>query len=120
MPRQIGSRPLVGDVQLRLFRRDDWDWIARWFQDEWLNRALGPMDRDWLDHVLQDRRGVQLVAMQNIRFIRLRILQLTLRKGGRAGGVRLCQRQCCGMATLPYGLGSPMLTPRMPPPGRCC
>lgn len=59
----MGPRPLASDVQLRLFQRDDWAWITRWFQDEWLNRALGPMDRDWLDHVLQDRCGVQLVAM---------------------------------------------------------
>ena len=51
------------DVHLRLFRRDDWAWIARCFQDKWLKRALGPMDSDWLDHVLQDRNGVQPVAM---------------------------------------------------------
>lgn len=47
---------------LRPVVRSDWPWIQRWFQDPELNLRLGPMDEDWLQHVLQERDGVELVA----------------------------------------------------------
>lgn len=50
------------DVQLRTVRRDDWEWLQKWFQDEWLNNELGPIDEAWLEHVLRENDGVELVA----------------------------------------------------------
>jgi GNAT superfamily N-acetyltransferase len=50
------------DLTLRHIAKTDWSWLEEWFRDPWLNRDLGPMDRDWLAHVLEDRGGVQLVA----------------------------------------------------------
>lgn len=51
-------------MELREFSLDDWPWVLEWFQDAILNRELGPMDTDWLDAVLAERNGVQLVAMR--------------------------------------------------------
>ena len=48
---------------LRAFVRDDWPWVRTWFQDESLNQALGPVDEAWLDHVISDPGGAQLVAV---------------------------------------------------------
>jgi GNAT superfamily N-acetyltransferase len=50
------------NISLRAVRRSDWNWIQEWFQDEWLNSALGPIDMAWLKHVLAERDGVELVA----------------------------------------------------------
>lgn len=49
-------------MQLRKLRREDWQWIQQWFQDDVLNDELGPLDEEWLDHVLNEVEGVQLVA----------------------------------------------------------
>jgi len=49
-------------MELREFVADDWLWVQEWFKDQTLNRELGPMDTDWLDAVLAERNGVQLVA----------------------------------------------------------
>jgi ribosomal protein S18 acetylase RimI-like enzyme len=49
-------------MELRLFSADDWSWVQEWFQDTLRDRELGPMDTDWLDVVLSERNGVQLVA----------------------------------------------------------
>ena len=46
------------DIQLRSVRRDDWEWIQKWFQDERLNNELGPIDEEWLEHVLGEKDGV--------------------------------------------------------------
>lgn len=50
-------------MEFRLFTADDWSWVQEWFKDAVLDRELGPMDRDWLDAVLTERNGVQLVAI---------------------------------------------------------
>ncbi|MGB3481420.1 MAG: GNAT family N-acetyltransferase [Mycobacterium sp.] len=42
--------------------RADWGWISAWFGDEELNRRLGPLDDEWLEHVLSETEGVQLVV----------------------------------------------------------
>lgn len=47
---------------VRAMTRDDWAWIADWFHDEVLERELGPLDEDWLEYVLADESGVQLVV----------------------------------------------------------
>ena len=49
-------------IHLRPLRREDWNWIEDWFQDEWLNTELGPIDKAWLEHVLGETDGVELVA----------------------------------------------------------
>lgn len=46
-------RPLV---------RADWAWVQAWFTDATLDRELGPLDEEWLEHVLADREGVELVV----------------------------------------------------------
>lgn len=51
-------------MQLRVIARDDWPWIQRWFEDERLNAELGPLDEDWLEHVLHAEDGVQLVGLE--------------------------------------------------------
>ncbi|KQN75065.1 GNAT family N-acetyltransferase [Devosia sp. BK] len=49
-------------MKLRKFAADDWPWVQEWFQDALLNLELGPMDQAWLEAVLGDHNGVQLVA----------------------------------------------------------
>lgn len=46
-------RPLV---------RADWPWVQAWFTDATLDRELGPLDEEWLEHVLADQEGVELVV----------------------------------------------------------
>ena len=53
------------DIQLRRVRRDDWDWIQEWFQDDWLNNELGPLDETWLEHVLGENDGVELIVEEH-------------------------------------------------------
>ena len=50
------------DIRLRRVRRTDWPWLQSWFRDEVLNRELGPINDAWLEHVLIEEDGVQLVA----------------------------------------------------------
>jgi GNAT superfamily N-acetyltransferase len=47
---------------VRRFARPDWPWVRRWFEDETLDRELGPLDTEWLEHVLAERDGVELVV----------------------------------------------------------
>ncbi|GEB16877.1 hypothetical protein SAMN05421671_3251 [Pimelobacter simplex] len=47
------ARPLV---------RADWAWVQAWFTDATLDRELGPLDEEWLEHVLADQEGVELVV----------------------------------------------------------
>lgn len=60
-PRALGD---PRQLRLRAVRRDDWPWIQHWFEDGWLNRELGPIDESWLEHVLGENDGIQLVAEQ--------------------------------------------------------
>ncbi|MBU2694430.1 GNAT family N-acetyltransferase [Pimelobacter sp. 30-1] len=45
---------LVRVLLVRRLERPDWAWVQAWFADEVLDRELGPLDTDWLDHVLAD------------------------------------------------------------------
>ncbi|MBF6261401.1 GNAT family N-acetyltransferase [Nocardia farcinica] len=47
---------------VREFTRADWPWLSAWYADETLNEQLGPLDQEWLDHVLADDTGVELVV----------------------------------------------------------
>lgn len=58
-------------MELRKIRAADWDWIQQWFLDEDLNRELGPLDQEWLDHVLSAADSIQLVAEQDKRPVAL-------------------------------------------------
>ncbi len=46
----------------REFLADDWPWVQEWFQDPLLNRELGPMDQEWLEAIIAEDNGVQLVV----------------------------------------------------------
>lgn len=54
----------TGELSARRIRREDRDWIHRWFRDPYLNRELGPMDDEWLAFVLAEQEGVELVLEQ--------------------------------------------------------
>jgi GNAT superfamily N-acetyltransferase len=41
--------------------RADWVWISEWFQDPVLDRELGPLDAEWLEYVLAQTEGAELV-----------------------------------------------------------
>lgn len=52
--------------RVRRFCRADWDWYRSWFDDPELNRRLGPLDHEWLEHVLAETDGAQLVVEQDL------------------------------------------------------
>lgn len=49
-------------IDLRPIQLSDWDWMVEWFRDPWLNKELGPIDKEWLQYVLAQSDGVELVA----------------------------------------------------------
>lgn len=51
-------------LYLRPFRQSDFPVYRRWFEDPWLNRALGPIDEDWLEYVLNETDGAQYAAFE--------------------------------------------------------
>ncbi|WP_251381619.1 MULTISPECIES: hypothetical protein [unclassified Leucobacter] len=61
MAEQLGSQGAAGGAVARRMVRDDWEWIRRWFEYETLNTELGPLDDEWLEHVLTENDGVELV-----------------------------------------------------------
>ncbi|MFF8818163.1 GNAT family N-acetyltransferase [Leucobacter sp. NPDC015123] len=61
MAEQLGSQGAAGSAVARRMVRDDWEWIHQWFEDETLNTELGPLDNEWLEHVLTENDGVELV-----------------------------------------------------------
>ncbi|MBG9885553.1 hypothetical protein ABE10_02920, partial [Bacillus toyonensis] len=46
-------------------RRDDGGWIQDWYADPVLDRELGPLDEEWLEAVLAEHDGVQLVLEED-------------------------------------------------------
>jgi len=50
---------------VRRLVRSDWAWIEEWFRDTELNGELGPLDLEWLDHVLGEHDGVELVVEES-------------------------------------------------------
>ena len=57
----LRSEGLGADARARRLERADWEWVSRWFTDDTLARELGPLDEQWLEHVLSDSTGVELV-----------------------------------------------------------
>ncbi len=47
------------------FNRDHFDIYKRWFNDAELNKRLGPIDEEWLNHVLQEEDGQQYAVFQD-------------------------------------------------------
>lgn len=43
----------------RRFEARDYQLYKKWFSDPELNLQLGPMDKEWLNHVLTDQSGAQ-------------------------------------------------------------
>ncbi len=65
------TRGIVDRFRVRPMVRSDWRWISDWFRDAELDRRLGPVDEEWLEHVLSDRDGVQLVLEDDERPVAL-------------------------------------------------
>lgn len=52
-------------LYLRPFQRSDFPVYRRWFEDPWLNRALGPIDEEWLETVLNETDGAQYAVLKD-------------------------------------------------------
>lgn len=52
-------------MTIRPFTAADFDEYRRWYEDPELDEQLGPMDEEWLDYVLADEEGAQLVCLEN-------------------------------------------------------
>ncbi|MGO2139189.1 MAG: GNAT family N-acetyltransferase [Leucobacter sp.] len=61
MAEHLGSQGAAGHAVARRMVRSDWEWVQRWFEDETLDKELGPLDNEWLEHVLSETDGVELV-----------------------------------------------------------
>ncbi|MEE6170356.1 MULTISPECIES: GNAT family N-acetyltransferase [unclassified Mycolicibacterium] len=64
LSRYLGQLEPASNAPLRAreMTRRDWQWVEQWFRDAELDQRLGPLDEEWLEHVLSDREGVQLVV----------------------------------------------------------
>ncbi len=51
-------------MQIRPFQAGDFPAYESWFADPVLNAQLGPMDREWLQHVLADTAGAQYSVLR--------------------------------------------------------
>lgn len=52
-------------MKLRRLVREDWAWIQDWFRDPKINQELGPLDLEWLEFVMNEDDGIQLVALED-------------------------------------------------------
>ena len=57
----MGTRTPV----VRWMRREDWSWIQEWYADPVLDHELGPLDDEWLEFVLGEHDGAQLVVEED-------------------------------------------------------
>ena len=56
---------MSGSWNIRPFSEHDFEYYSSWFEDEELNRRLGPLDEEWLSHVLNSKDGEQWVVTRN-------------------------------------------------------
>lgn len=56
-------------MQVRRFQAEDFPPYESWFVDPVLNAQLGPMDREWLEHVLNDAGGVQYSILRGDQLV---------------------------------------------------
>ena len=52
-------------LQFSKFKAQDFPEYKSWYQDEELNRQLGPMDEEWLNAVLTEKDGIQYSIFHN-------------------------------------------------------
>lgn len=57
------SRETVAGDHARPLTAVDWSWLAAWATDPVVDRELGPIDRSWLEHVLADDSGIELIIV---------------------------------------------------------
>ncbi len=50
-------------LSVRAFAADDYSWLQVWYEDPVLDEELGPLDDEWLEYVLADETGEQLVVL---------------------------------------------------------
>ena len=55
--------------KIKVFQRTDFSIYQQWFDDPWLNKALGPIDQEWLDYVLSTKEGAQYGVWQKEELI---------------------------------------------------
>ncbi|MFF3063426.1 GNAT family N-acetyltransferase [Oerskovia sp. NPDC057915] len=64
MPSSPASRPsALGTLSVRAFVAGDYPWLQVWYQDPVLDEELGPLDDEWLEAVLTEEDGEQLVVL---------------------------------------------------------
>lgn len=56
-------------MQIRPFQAEDYPPYESWFTDPVLNAQLGPMDRDWLEHVLNDTGSTQYSILRDDQLV---------------------------------------------------
>jgi len=52
-------------MKIRPFQAGDFPQYESWFADPVLSAQLGPMDRDWLQHVLNDTGGIEYSILRD-------------------------------------------------------
>ena len=52
-------------MKLVKFTRSHYYEYSSWFQDRTMKKILGGIDMDWLEHILSDQGGDELVAIEN-------------------------------------------------------
>ncbi|MEM6378443.1 MAG: GNAT family N-acetyltransferase [Bacteroidota bacterium] len=56
-------------MMFKRFQRDHFPAYQSWFVDTWLNDALGPMDEEWLEHILKDNTGAQYAILEQEQMV---------------------------------------------------
>ncbi|MCA9370834.1 MAG: GNAT family N-acetyltransferase [Candidatus Peregrinibacteria bacterium] len=51
------------------FKEEDFTEYKSWYKDNLLNKELGPMDDEWLEHALKERNGQQYSVFQEGKLI---------------------------------------------------
>lgn len=51
-------------MEFKRFKKEHFSSYQKWFEDPWLQAALGPMDHAWLEHILHDQSGAQYAIFE--------------------------------------------------------
>ena len=66
----MSQHPNLSDLQIRNFVEEDFVEYQQWFQSETVKKFLGsPPDPSWLEHVLNDKNGVQLSVLKQQQLV---------------------------------------------------
>ncbi len=52
------------DLEIRPFKSSDFSAYQQWFLDVDTKRALGDIDEEWLDYILQEENGIELAVLK--------------------------------------------------------